>query len=415
MKKISKKIKILSAARLLLQIVFFVALPTLYISAFGAIRDIAAALFTLDFSAGLLPQVLEVLAVIPVTVLFGRFFCGWMCAFGAYGDLITRISNKLFKKKRKIGEKVDASLKYVKYAVLGVIILVEWILKSTVFDSASPWDVFGMIATVGKAPDFAYVLTSLTAGLVIFTAITAASVFVERFFCRYLCPLGALFAIASALRISKIRKPSAGCGKCRVCTDACAMGIPLYKTETVKTGECFNCMKCISACPRGNTSFSVAGSDVRPLLASVAAVGVITGTYYTNCYTMSAAASNSVSAVQTVTAEADTAETAAEAGSTAAVTEETSAAAGQYTDGTYHGSGTGFRGGTTTVTVVVSGGKITEITVDSYEDDGPFFSRAYPAVTAEIIAAQSTDVDAVSGATYSSNGIMQAVADALGI
>ena len=98
----------------------------------------------------------------------------------------------------------------------------------------------------------------------------------------------------------------------------------------------------------------------------------------------------------------------------AATTTKTTAASvsGSYMDGTYQGSGYGFRG-TTTVTVVVSGGKITTITVNSYRDDKQYFDRAYSTVTKEIISSQSTDVDAVSGATYSSNGIMKAVANAL--
>lgn len=65
--------------------------------------------------------------------------------------------------------------------------------------------------------------------------------------------------------------------------------------------------------------------------------------------------------------------------------------------------------------VTVSGGKITDITVESYEDDEQFFSRAESTVIDEILSQQSVNVSTVSGATYSSNGIMEAVADALGI
>ena len=67
------------------------------------------------------------------------------------------------------------------------------------------------------------------------------------------------------------------------------------------------------------------------------------------------------------------------------------------------------------MTVTVKGGYITAISIDSYRDDYEFFSRAKRSVIDEILSAQSPDVDAVSGATYSSNGIMEAVADALGV
>ncbi len=391
-KKKKRKFKILPAVRMLLQIVFFVFIPALYISAFGAVKDITVALFTQSFSTALLPQIMELAAIIPITVLFGRFFCGWMCAFGSYGDFITRVTNKLVKGKWKISEKTDAWMKYIKYAVLGVLVVVEWILKSNVFSSASPWNAFGMLATFGKTPAIAYVLSSLTIGFVILLGITIASAFVERFFCRYLCPLGAIFSLASLLRIAKIKKPSAGCGKCKVCTNACAMGIPLYKMETVKTGECINCMKCISACPRGNATFAVADSDVRPLLAGVAAVGVITGIYYTNSFTMKVSALDNGSVSQTAGLSTGTS---------------------LYNDGTYTGTGMGFRGAQTTVTVTVKNGSITDITTVSYGDDAPFYDRAFASITNNIISSQSASVDAVSGATYSSNGIMEAVANAL--
>ena len=96
------------------------------------------------------------------------------------------------------------------------------------------------------------------------------------------------------------------------------------------------------------------------------------------------------------------------------VTPGTALSQGQYIDGTYEGSAQGYRG-TVTVQVKVSGGMISSITVESYRDDDEFFNRAKDTVINAIIAGQTTDVQAVSGATYSSRGIMQAVANALGV
>ena len=288
MKKENKFI-ILKAARLVLQIVFFIFLPALYISALSGVKLLYLSIIQQNFSMALLPQLIEILAVIPITILFGRFFCGWMCAFGSFSDFISLISYKLFKKKWKLSERTDAWLKYSKYGVLAVLIVVVWTFSVTIFNSASPWDAFGMLITIGKLPDFGYVISSLTVGFLLLVGILVASIFIERFFCRYLCPMGAIFAISSKLKIAKIIKPSAQCGKCRVCTNSCAMGIPLYKMETVNSGECIHCMKCISACPRNNTRFTIAQNDVRPLIAGVATVGVISGIYYTGGFAINAA------------------------------------------------------------------------------------------------------------------------------
>lgn len=95
--------------------------------------------------------------------------------------------------------------------------------------------------------------------------------------------------------------------------------------------------------------------------------------------------------------------------------QETDKAEGRFSvpDGTYEGTGSGFRG-TTTVSVTVKDNAITDITIQSYEDDTAFFTRAKDTIISEIISTQSLDVPTVSGATFSSNSILNAVADALG-
>ncbi len=105
-------------------------------------------------------------------------------------------------------------------------------------------------------------------------------------------------------------------------------------------------------------------------------------------------------------------------GSAASAEEETNAAAAEIEvsnleDGVYSGTGTGFRGAIT-VSVTVSDGKITDITVVSQQEDREYFDRADDTMISRDLSAQSGDVDTVSGATYSSDGILEAVADALG-
>lgn len=393
MKTKKLKIPVIRLLRTVTQIIFFILLPALYISAFSGIKQIYLSIYNSNFSvSAMLPQVIEAITIIPVTILAGRFFCGWMCAFGAMGDFIYMISQKLFKTKFKINEKVDRILKYVKYIVLLFLITAVWSIGIDTFSTASPWDAFGMLLTVGKAPDFAYVISNLLPALIVLVFIIAASFFVERFFCRYLCPLGAVFAIVSKLRIAKISKPKEKCGNCRICTRSCPMGIALYKKDESKSGECISCFECVSACPRKNVSLTISENDVRPVLASTMAVAVMTGVYYAGSFAVNAVDINITSIAQSN-------------GSTASNK--------IYNNGTYEGSGTGFRGETTTVSVTVKNDTISDITLVSTGDDMPFFNRAFPTVVQSIVNNQSTDVDAVSGATYSSDGIMEAVANAL--
>jgi len=386
----NKKIAVIQLLRLLVQIIFFVFLPALFIQALNGIKQIYLAMVGQTFSAALLPQMVELIAIIPLTIILGRFFCGWMCGFGSFTDFIYIISGKLFKKRLKVNQKTDAILKYVKYALLAVLVVFAWSLNMTVFNSLSPWDVFGMTAIVGNVPDFNFVISNLLIAFIFFILIIIASVFVERFFCRYLCPMGAIFAITSKLRIGKIKKPTDKCGKCRICTNNCAMGIPLYEMDVVDSAECINCMKCISVCPRHNVSYTVAKKDVQPLVISAISVAVMTGTYYTTYYATGLAGSNTNISEQSQTS----------------VTNQI------YQDGTYEGTGIGFRG-TTKVSVTVANDKVTKITTVSYRDDKQYYDRAFSTVSKRIISSQSSNVDVVSGATYSSKGIMLAVEDAL--
>lgn len=395
-----QKISTVKITRHAVQILFFIILPGLYINAFSGIREIYTAVLSGSFDAvQMLPQLVEGLVIIPATAILGRFFCGWMCAFGAFGDFIYGLSRKVSKSRFRISERLDQALKYMKYAVLIFLVSVLWTFNSTSFDSMSPWDVFGMLTAVGKVPAVSYVASNMAIGLILFLLITAASFFVERFFCRYLCPLGAVFALTSKLRIAKIDKPRAKCGACRICTNNCAMGIPLYKTDDVGSGECIQCMKCVSVCPRKNVSLNVSETDVRPAVAGIAVVAAMTGLYYAGNIGANAVASSAAATGTNI--------------SVAAESTSQSASESLYLDGTYTGTGTGFRGATTKVSVTVKNGKITGITTVSYGDDAPFYSRAFSSVVKEIIHSQSTDVNAVSGATFSSNGIMSAVEDAL--
>jgi polyferredoxin/major membrane immunogen (membrane-anchored lipoprotein) len=400
-----KKPSILQITRTTIQLICFLLLPGLFIDSFNGIKTVIEAISGGSGSINtLLPALFPSVLLIISTMLFGRFFCGFMCAFGTLGDAVHFIGSKVFKIKYRMPEEADRKLKWVKYALL-VILIITWIAGIGVFSGWSPWDAFGSLLAL--PPDFAYAFQSLTIGTILLLLIIIGSLFVERFFCRYFCPMGAIFALSSKLRIAKIKKTRTGCGKCMVCTNSCKMGIPLYQSDKVSSRECIACMKCVSACPRKNVKFTVASKDAAPLVASVAAASVL-GLYYVGNIGVSAFAASS-----TQTVISDTVSTSSDTAADTSVAVETQLAASGYADGTYTGSGTGFHNGTTKVSVTISGGKIASIKSVSTQDDDQYYSRAFSTITSNIISSQSSSVSAVSGATFSSRGIMSAVEDAL--
>jgi uncharacterized protein with FMN-binding domain/Pyruvate/2-oxoacid:ferredoxin oxidoreductase delta subunit len=367
--------------RFALQVVAFFLLPGLFIQAFlgigTLIQDICVGSYS-GLASALFPTVLLLL----VTILFGRFFCGYLCAFGSLSDGMTFIGHDLFGLKTRMPEKVDQILKYMKYAVL-LAFFIAFFFTLTPMGDWDPWSSFGTLFTIPmSAENYKTAFTTLLPGTLILLAILIVEIFYQRFFCRYLCPMGALFSLASLLRITKIKKERSHCGICRICANACPMGIPTYKYDVIKSGECIDCLECALSCPRSNPEVTPLPKKAGYWAMSVLSVSTI-GLYY-----LGNIAVNNIFATATI------------ANGTA------------YADGVYQGSGQGFRG-TVTVEVTISGGKITSITTVSESDDAQY-DNAFSTLVPEIIANQSTSgVNTVSNATYSSKGILAAVSDAL--
>lgn len=381
----AKKIKPIVIWRRIIQIVAFLLLPGSFTSIFYAMKKIYISIISGNFSyENMSQQLLLFVGSIMLTILLGRFFCGFLCSFGAMGDLLWILSQKIIKPKFKIKENADKWLKRFKYVILVAIILGIWTWDiGNISSMISPWSVFGIYSKISSWTSLEYLLSI---GGVLLLLIILGSLFLERFFCRYLCPLGAVFAIVSRLRIFHINKKREQCGSCRICTNKCSMGIPLYQYDTVTSGECINCFACTVNCPRQN-----AKANATPVVVSAVSTAAMFGLFYAGNIVTEAQNSRDESVVMTQQSET-----------------------GIYTDGTYTGIGQGFRGETKT-TVIVENGNITDVTIVSYDDDDEYFNRAKNTIISEIITNQDVNVAAISGATFSSNGIMESVANALGI
>ena len=378
-KKMEKKIG--KVFRRLAQIAGFLIMPGLFTSTFFGIRDLVIAAVSGDFQIQeLFPQLIIVIVMTIGGILFGRVFCGYLCSFGAMGDLLWFLARKIHPKYHRVPKQLDRVLKIVKYLILAFLFFGVWVFALVSYDSMnSPWTIFGMFTTIGNFPSLSYLIS---VGGLLLLAIMIASLFVERFFCRYLCPLGAYLAIMSSLRFFFIKKPRENCKGCSLCSQKCPMGLPLGEVDQVLTGECISCNVCTSVCPKNNAHPNMYGKLAYPIAVILILGLCFGGPILAKQLTGSSATTNAPSTK------------------------------GIYTDGTYEGSGTGFRG-EIRVSVVVKNGNISEINVLSQQEDGEYFQKAYQKVIDEIISEQTTEVDGASGATFSSNGIMEAVADAL--
>mgnify|MGYP003248528300 CR=1 FL=1 len=184
--------------------------------------------------------------------MFGRHFCGYACAFGSLGDamyeLTVFIRQKVFHKKGRHGypEKAVRILQKVKYILLAFLllsILTGWYAS---LQGMSPWDVFSML-TARKLPNASYKI-----GIILLVLILIGMCTQERFFCQFLCPMGAVFAMMPILPSALFNRNREKCpSKCGLCRKRCPAHLEI-DGDTPLSGECICCHACQVTCPRKN-------------------------------------------------------------------------------------------------------------------------------------------------------------------
>jgi polyferredoxin len=218
--------------------------------AFGGIETLLPFLFTghLLKSTNLL-NFSVLIATLGVSLVAGRAFCGWLCGLGAIQDFIAEWTRKLLGEKQHIRGKcskttlplnlpvsIDRPLRYAKYLVL------FWIMVGSLYTAYPPLREFCPVRAVFGL----HMTTLLWVALAVFIA---GSVLVERFWCKYLCPLGATLAIFNKISPVQIVSDSNHCNNCGRCDIECSMGIkdvPLNLDDP----ECTRCLECMDTCAR---------------------------------------------------------------------------------------------------------------------------------------------------------------------
>lgn len=249
-KKIDQK-KIHVWVRAVIQLFFFLFIPSIYTSAFAGVKYIFNQIGAAD-SVELTSFVSVLIVICVFTLIFGRFFCGYACAFGSLGDffrwLYLTICKKSKKKPMKFPEKLSNKLPVMKYVVLVVIIFLCFKGAFNTVQSANPWTVFSML----HAGNFQ--LGSYIPGIVILVLIIVGMCLEDRFFCRFLCPMGAVFTLVPVLPVFGLVRERDNCiNGCSACTRRCPSNIELPASGKFEIkGDCFQCQKCIDICPKKN-------------------------------------------------------------------------------------------------------------------------------------------------------------------
>ena len=186
-------------------------------------------------------------------VIFGRAFCGWACPFGTLHDILSP------KKRRK--EVKTRNYWYVKYGMLLLALVLAWFTLHTIFCQFCPsGSLFGAIpyrlreyVLFSEIIEFErpFYIHMFTLALTIISALL-----ISRFWCRYLCPLGAIAGAFNKVSLTAIDWDETKCKKCKVCLDACVMGIT-EMDEVGSSTDCILCGRCVEACPEKALRFTI--------------------------------------------------------------------------------------------------------------------------------------------------------------
>ena len=222
------------------------------------------------------------LAVAVSTIVARGAFCGWICPLGTIQEWtyafsrwlqrrippLGRAMNALRKSLNPrsargsatgptLGQGIDHGLSYGRYLVLA------WIIGGTitygrmVFRDHDPWSAFLSLAEL-----------QLSVGTAVLAVSLIASLFVERAWCRYACPLGATISLMGRLSPLRIERVESACTSCGLCTQRCPMGIDVARADAITDLSCITCLRCVNECPRPEAiDLRLAIPGIRPAAA----------------------------------------------------------------------------------------------------------------------------------------------------
>jgi polyferredoxin len=182
------------------------------------------------------------------SVLVKKAFCSWLCPVGTVSEYLWKLGRKLIRRNLIVPKWLDIPLRSLKYLLLAFFVSIVFTMSAMDLGDflASP---FGIVADVKMLNFFR---SMGIVGVVVVAVLIALSVFIQNFWCRFLCPYGALMGIVSALSPVKIRRDAEACIDCGKCNKACPSHLPVDRLVQIRSVECTGCMECVTVCPAEN-------------------------------------------------------------------------------------------------------------------------------------------------------------------
>lgn len=189
-------------------------------------------------------------AIILLSVVFGKSFCSWLCPVGLVNEVLGDLGEKIFRRRMFLPRWVDWPLRSLKYLILLFFVWSIFVSMTTLALKMfldAPYNIVSdikMYYFFAEISQFALIVVAILFGL---------SIVIRNFWCRFLCPYGALLGLASLISPSKITRNAVNCIDCAKCAAACPSNIKVDKVLTVISDECHSCLNCVDVCPIDDT------------------------------------------------------------------------------------------------------------------------------------------------------------------
>jgi ferredoxin len=203
-----------------------------------------------------------------VALLLGGVFCGWICPFGAIQEWLYALRRKVWRREIELPARVDRLLRYGRYLVLVLVLGATYSTGELIFGEYCPWraawHLGGNEVAIG--------------GVAVLGLVVVGGLLVERAWCRYACPLGAVLGLANLVAPVKLRRSEPTCTGCSLCNRKCPMGLKIDGVEQVSDTTCIRCLDCADSCPRPDTlNARLGGRPVKTWFYGAAAAVLFTG------------------------------------------------------------------------------------------------------------------------------------------
>lgn len=201
------------------------------------------------------------IAILAVSLFLKKAFCSWLCPIGTLSESLWMLGRKVFRRNITLPRWLDYPLRSLKYILMGFFV---WSVAAMDIPDLARF----IYSPYNKVADIKmYLFFAGIGGVALWTILILIllSMVIKNFWCRFLCPYGALLGVASWLSPLKITRTVSTCVDCRLCTRACPSGINVHAATRVWSDECMSCLACVEACPVKDTLAMKARIRSRPV------------------------------------------------------------------------------------------------------------------------------------------------------